>query len=195
MLSVPSPLRYWLARNKTLVREVHKILAETVEEFYCERKDKKTRSGAITFIQRFGGAINLNVHFHMLQIEGLYQEKSTGHHKFIKTPSPLDDDIKNLVEVIRDKIIQLLISCGYISEYEEEVTTPQDPLLEEEPAYAESMSASVKYMIAFGKRRGQRVRFHSKEFSHHGSEAQIRSPLCAYVDGFSLHAGLIDVML
>ena len=136
VLSVPSPLRYWLASNKTLVREVHKILAETVEEFYCERKDKKTRSGAITFIQRFGGAINLNVHFHMLQIEGLYQEKSTGHHKFIKTPSPLDDDIKNLVEVIRDKIIQLLISCGYISEYEEEVTTPQDPLLEEEPAYA-----------------------------------------------------------
>ena len=59
VLSVPPPLRYWLASNKVLVREVHKILAETVEEFYCERKDKKPRSGAITFIQRFGGAINL----------------------------------------------------------------------------------------------------------------------------------------
>ena len=53
------------------------------------------------------------------------------------------------VEIIRDKIILLLIRTGYISEYEEEIITPQDPFLEEEPVYAESMSASVKYMIAF----------------------------------------------
>ena len=75
----------------------------------------------------------------------------------------------------KDNISPILKSY---SEYEEEVTTSHDPLLEEEPAYAEAMSASVKYMIAFGKRRGQRVHFHSKEFSYQDSKAPIKSPLC-----------------
>ena len=66
--------------------------------------------------------------------------------------------------------------------------TPQDLLLEEEPVYAESMSASIKHMITFGKRRGQRVRFDYRRdicprLSSGGS-------LSAYVDGFSLHAGV-----
>ena len=30
------------------------------------------RTGAITFIQRFGSALNLNVHFHMLFLEWMY---------------------------------------------------------------------------------------------------------------------------
>jgi hypothetical protein len=29
-------------------------------------------TGAVTLIQRFGGAINLNVHFHMLFLDGVY---------------------------------------------------------------------------------------------------------------------------
>ena len=70
VLSLPFPLRYWMASNKKLCGKVHKILATTVESFYCNKKNKKTRSGSITFIQRFGGALNLNIHLHMLQIEG-----------------------------------------------------------------------------------------------------------------------------
>ena len=65
--------------------KVHKILARSVEEFYCPRGTSNggsplNRGGSVTFIQRFGGALNLNVHFHMLQLEGFYQEKSTGDH-------------------------------------------------------------------------------------------------------------------
>jgi hypothetical protein len=30
------------------------------------RRADSTRTGAITLIQRFGGALNLNIHFHML---------------------------------------------------------------------------------------------------------------------------------
>jgi hypothetical protein len=31
-----------------------------------------THTGAVTLIQRLGGAINLNVHFHMLFLDGVY---------------------------------------------------------------------------------------------------------------------------
>ena len=89
VLSLPYPLRYWMASNKKLCGKVHKILASTVEDFYSDKKDKNTRSGSIAFIQRFGGALNLNIHLHMLQIEGYYHKNTTGCHKFKKHRSPL----------------------------------------------------------------------------------------------------------
>ena len=69
VLSVPVPLRYWMASDKKLLAKVHKIFASEVERFYTNRSTKN-RSGSIAFVQRFGSALNLNVHFHMLQIEG-----------------------------------------------------------------------------------------------------------------------------
>ncbi len=34
------------------------------------------RTGAVTFIQRFGSALNLNVHFHMLFLDVVYVTRS-----------------------------------------------------------------------------------------------------------------------
>jgi hypothetical protein len=33
---------------------------------------KRARTGAVTLIQRFGSALNLNLHFHMLFLDGVY---------------------------------------------------------------------------------------------------------------------------
>ena len=35
-----------------------------------------SNTGAVTFIQRFGGAVNLNVHFHMLFLDGVFAPNS-----------------------------------------------------------------------------------------------------------------------
>ena len=40
VLSLPHLLRYWMASNKKLCGKVHKILASTEEDFYCDKKDK-----------------------------------------------------------------------------------------------------------------------------------------------------------
>ena len=130
-----------------------------MEEFYCDPSNKKTRGGSITFIQRFGGALNLNVHFHMLQLEGFYGEKSTGDHKFTRTPAPKDKDIKKLVELIQERVIRLLLRAGYLSKEENTPHTANDPLYKEEETYASCMSASVQSRIALGERRGKNVRF------------------------------------
>ena len=66
VLSVPFPLRYWMASDKKLLAKVHKIFASEVERFYTGIR-RKNRSGSIAFVQRFGSALNLNVHFHLLQ--------------------------------------------------------------------------------------------------------------------------------
>ena len=35
---------------------------------------KQDQTGAVTLIQRFGSALNLNIHFHMLFLDGVYDD-------------------------------------------------------------------------------------------------------------------------
>jgi hypothetical protein len=39
---------------------------------------KTAHTGAVTLIQCFGGALNLNVHFHMLFLDGAYVDDANG---------------------------------------------------------------------------------------------------------------------
>ena len=192
VLSLPHPLRYWMASNKKLCGKVHKILARTVEDFYCDKKDKDKRSGSIAFIQRFGEALNLNIHLHMLQIEGCYHKKTTNHHKFIKDGSPQDKDIVTMVDKIRKRVIRLLIRQGYLQKVNQENSLgDHDPLFANDPTYASVMSCSVQNRIALGDRRGERVRFIGPGFGYEGSTPRLKGSLCAESSGFSLHAGVL----
>jgi hypothetical protein len=46
---------------------------------------KAAQTGAVTLIQRFGGALNLNVHFHMLFLKGVYTTTLWGKSRFRRT--------------------------------------------------------------------------------------------------------------
>ena len=46
------------------------------------------QSGAVTLIQRFGSALNLNLHFHMLYLNGVYDRK--GYFWLVKPPNSED---------------------------------------------------------------------------------------------------------
>jgi hypothetical protein len=71
VLSLPFALRYRLAYDAHLVRDVLPIFVQTVFGSLRRRTgfpaaNRAVRCGAVTFVQRFGDALNLNVHFHML---------------------------------------------------------------------------------------------------------------------------------
>ncbi len=120
VLSVPIPLRYWMASSKKLLAKVHKIFASEVESFYVD-KGAKNRSGSVTFVQRFGSALNLNVHFHLLQMEGAYEPKSSGQAKFLKGKSPRDKDIEGLVARISQRVIKVLRKLGYLKDLDNDL--------------------------------------------------------------------------
>ncbi|MFN7823889.1 MAG: hypothetical protein ACK5P6_00855 [Pseudobdellovibrionaceae bacterium] len=45
-------------------------------QYYCKKAGlgaKNSQSGAATLIQRFGGSLNLNIHFHQLFVNGCYE--------------------------------------------------------------------------------------------------------------------------
>jgi hypothetical protein len=75
VLSVPYPLRFLFASNPVAMGEALSIVYRAISGFMLG-KAKLTRAqgqcGAVTLIQRFGSALNLNVHFHMLIPDGVY---------------------------------------------------------------------------------------------------------------------------
>ncbi len=69
--SLPFALRYRLAYDAHMVRDVLHIFVQAVFGSLRRRAgfpaaNRAVRCGAVTFVQRFGDALNLNVHFHML---------------------------------------------------------------------------------------------------------------------------------
>ncbi len=83
VLSLPFALRYRLAYDAPLVRDVLAIFVHSVFTSLRRRARKqwatlRGQGGAVTFIQRFGDALNLNVHFHSLVLEGVYARSAGG---------------------------------------------------------------------------------------------------------------------
>ena len=49
--------------------------------------------GAVTFVQRFGGSLNLNVHFHTVVLDGVMTRDENGHVHFHPAPEPTPSEL------------------------------------------------------------------------------------------------------
>jgi hypothetical protein len=83
VLSLPYALRYRLAYDARLVTSVLAIFTKTVFASLIRRAGefgavRNAQCGAVTFIQRFGSALNLNLHLHGLFIDGVYAADDDG---------------------------------------------------------------------------------------------------------------------
>ena len=97
VLSVPWTLRYMMARDPKLLSMVLDIFLRAI--FANQRRRARAlgindpRTGAVTFVQRFGSALNLNVHFHNLTPDGVFSDHSADTLTFHPLPPPSDDDV------------------------------------------------------------------------------------------------------
>jgi len=140
----------------------------------------------VTVIQRFGGGLNLNVHFHALVLDGVFTEGETGALRFHPAPPPSEEEIARLLATIRARVRRLLRRRGL--ESDADVARP-DPLADESLALAGISAASVQGRIALGRRAGARV----WRLGHDPDAPWVAStgPRQAHLDGFDLHANLL----
>jgi hypothetical protein len=197
VVSVPVPLRYWMAASQDLTATVHTIIRTTIAQYYVNQavtrgaERHKVQAGSVTFIQRFGSAINVNLHFHAIFLEGVYLDRTDQGHKprFLAGEPPTDTDIAEVVQKISHRVIRKLRSLGYLEAGgDAAVATGYDPLVEDAPALARTLAASVQQRIAFGERMGQKVRRLGAGFGAEGAAPMRTGPHCASVQGFSVHA-------
>ncbi|MBW2463939.1 MAG: transposase zinc-binding domain-containing protein [Deltaproteobacteria bacterium] len=82
VLSLPFGLRFRVAFDHGLARAVLAAFTRAIFDFYEERARRLglvgARTGTVTVIQRFGGALNLNPHFHTLALDGVFSGTQSG---------------------------------------------------------------------------------------------------------------------
>jgi hypothetical protein len=71
-------------------------------------------TGAVTLIQRFGSALNFNVHFHMLFLDGIYVGENTYKSvmRFHWIKSPTNKELARLTHTIAKRIGRFLERQG-----------------------------------------------------------------------------------
>jgi hypothetical protein len=191
VLSVPYQLRYWLASNAKLQTRILQIVTRALDGYYKKKAKKQysiteTVTGSVTLIQRFGSAINLNVHYHILLLDGVYSGK-----EFYFVEPPTDEEVLGMVTTLYKRIVRYLQKYNYIDRN----TVPENPADEfatDNELLAECISASISSKIATGTRRGKEVRkVGAKILGYVMQDAELRGRRCAYMNGFSLHADTV----
>lgn len=184
VLSFPIPLRLLLARYPKQLSKVMQIVQRAISTDIIHRSGylkKQAKTGAVTYIQRFGSALNLNIHLHMLFLEGVITSKEEGT-KFTRVKAPSHSDLEALVHIISQRIADYLEKVGLI---ERDIDNAFLVLpIDDEDSLLYLQAASVSYRIAIGSDIGKKVftlqRLPAKEEDNYGQLAQI--------SGFSLHA-------
>lgn len=79
-------------------------------------KADEGQGGAVTLIQRFGSAANLNIHLHCLVLDGVYRRAADGSPAFIEAASPTDDELHALLQSVIERLMKLLTRRGVLVE-------------------------------------------------------------------------------
>ena len=183
VLSLPIQIRPMLAYDATLSRAVLNIFLRAV--FAWHRRKAKllgingAQCGAVTSIQRFGSALNLNLHFHVLVLDGVFhQGGADASPSFRALKAPSTKEIAELTRKIQTRVVRLFERRGL---FDDNRDVPDD-----EQALVGSYSASARGRIGFGENAG---RLHQKLLSYAPTKPS-KDKRAANISGFDLHANV-----
>ena len=132
VLSVPYPLRFLFASRPAVTSKVLGIVYRAIAT-HLTRKAGYTKSiahtGAVTLIQRFGSALNLNIHFHMLFLDGVYVAGVNGL-RFRWVREPTSEELTRLTHTIAQRTARFLEREGLLERDSEQAyitATPWSP--------------------------------------------------------------------
>jgi hypothetical protein len=193
VLTVPPRLRYMVAWDHAVCRAVVGVFMRAVLGWLRRRAQVEQgiaggRSGAVAMIQRFGAALNVNVHTHALVLDGVFAEDASGTLVFHPAPPPEGEALDALLATMARRIERLLRRRDVWTDHAEPGTG--DPWTEEAPVLAGLAAASVQGRLALGTRAGGEVR-RCGNLPDEPPLPMVRGPCHAARGGFDLDAGVV----
>jgi hypothetical protein len=185
VLSLPLQIRYLVAYDSRLLTAVLGVVTRAIRAWYRKAARKKhgvtnTVTGAITAIQRFGSALNLNPHFHSPWADGVW-DVSGPSPRFLEVDAPTEEDLEKLVRTVGKRVRRLLVRRGLL---DEDGHVLDDPLAGDESALPGASQAS----IAQRDERGWHLESLGRRDDPITSIETNRKGQSARHEGFSLHA-------
>ena len=191
VLSLPFALRYRLAYDAEMVTAVLGVFIRALFGLYRRMARDygidQTQCGAVTFVQRFGSAANLHLHFHVIAMDGVYAPGLDGKPEFFALRPPENGEVRELAQLLAKRIPALLTRRGAGTLPPDEGES--DRLARDQPWLSEVYAASVSGRIATGPEAGRRVAVGGDCVDPEGIDSSA-SPRCAAVAGFSLHGNV-----
>ena len=117
---------------------------------------KDGATGAVTLIQRFGSALNLNIHFHILFLDGVYVYRNNRPPRFRRVKAPDKSELEDLVQLISQRVGRCLERQGLLEQDTESAWLDLDPA-EDTDAMPQILGSSVSYRIAVGPQQGRKA--------------------------------------
>ena len=188
VLSFPWPLRLLFARQPNTLSRCLAVIIRAIETDLIHRAGLTRASGAqtgiVTLIQRFGSALNLNIHLHMIVLDGVYTVGKSGKAKFHRVKAPNQTELRTLLNRVIQRVVRILEKEGLL------IPDPEQPWLDldfHEPMDTVS-AASIRYRIAIGPHSGSRtLTLHNPLFIRTDKPVKAST---ADRDGFSLNAAV-----
>lgn len=149
---------------------------------------KEATPGSISFTQRGGSALNLNIHLHVLCLGGVYT-RVNGKGVFHNIDAISDDQVASLIENISKRIVGYLRKKDYLDHDGEVVNNPMpDALFNDHQSLSQATVCSIAGKIAFGPNAGKYVTRLGKGFGYGEEIPLAKGKRCFSINGFSLHA-------
>ena len=107
--------RWRLAAQSKLVTPVLQVVHRMITRHLLGQaglKAEEADSGAVTLIQRFGSAANLNIHLHCLVLDGVYRRSAEGAPQFVEVAAPTDEALQAVLHRIITRLTQAAHPSG-----------------------------------------------------------------------------------
>jgi hypothetical protein len=115
VLSVPKRLRYFLQRDADALSAVLHILLRVIETRLRERSAcPGGRLGAVSFVQRFGSALNAHVHFHCCVIDGVFTAGEGEQVQFCEATAPTPEELTAVQQQVRGRVLRWFARAGHL---------------------------------------------------------------------------------
>jgi hypothetical protein len=181
----PAPLLF--ASKPEVLGPVLGIVQRVIAAWLADRAGVRrnvARTGAVTLIQRFGSALNLNVHLHMLWLDGVYEPRADRKARLHRACAPTSAQLTGLADTIARRVLRHLAKRGWLE------GDAESAFLSERARRDDGLDAlwmsSITYRIATGKRAGQKV----ATLQTLPGETGPGDGDAGKAGGFSLHAGV-----
>ena len=116
-MTFPRPIRYLMARDRDTITAICAIFVRAL--FAYQRREAKKAGydkglpGAITFVQTFGSALNLNIHFHTLLMDGVFIDTPVEEPvTFLELPFVSQKDVEKLLLKIARRVTRRVESTA-----------------------------------------------------------------------------------
>ena len=190
VISFPFALRFLFASCPEALARALEVIYRLLATHLAHKAGftrKEAATGAVTLVQRFGSALNLNIHLHLLCLDGVYTQRPDGGLRFRRVKAPDREELECLVRRIAERVGGALERMGLLAR-DADAAWLDLPPAEDADAMTQLIGSSVTYRIALGPQAGRKALMLRTITPLAGEDLTNERVAKAY--GFSLHAGV-----